>query len=349
MLEHSRDFEDIIYVINRFKSEKEFQIGVQLFKRRINATVAGKQLSMLAEVILTQLQSDVEKEFQKKYGDIDGELAIIGMGKLGGYELTFGSDLDLVFVYECAASEDTLSFNRLAQRFIGILSSLTKEGRLYEVDTRLRPSGKDGPLAVSLEAFEKYFEEKAWTFEFMALTRARVITGSSRLKEKITQAIHSQLVRERDKLNVARDVASMRGKIATQFPARNPWDIKYSRGGMMDIDFIMQFVILAYAAKFPALTQGGFDRFTTTARTHGVLTDGQVEVLEQGHVFLSGLLAYLRLCTHGELDEASAPAGLQKLLADAFNEPDFSTLKSKLLEHEAAVSTLFRELIESAP
>jgi glutamate-ammonia-ligase adenylyltransferase len=187
-LKHVELFEDHMEHLRQFRGEKQFQAGVHLLKHMIDAREAGEFLTVLAECMLNQALDAVILEFEKTYGKIPGgRFAIIALGKLGSRELTFLSDIDLVFVYDApdfeAYSDGEKSFtasvyyNRLTQRLLNALTGMGRDGRLYEVDTRLRPSGKDGSLAVSRQALINYFEGAAWTFEYMAFTKARVIAG----------------------------------------------------------------------------------------------------------------------------------------------------------------------------
>ncbi len=200
----AKNEEDEAGLLREFKNEKQFQVGVQLLTGRINPKDAGLFLSNLADIILRRVLKTTEREFARNYGHMATDhLAIVALGKLGARELTFGSDLDLVFLYESlpqdSRSDGEKSFHpnvyyaRLSQRIIGSLSALTREGRLYEVDMRLRPSGNQGPIAASHDAFNQYFQDSAWTFERMALCKARVITGNPELKARIEQAIRSHL------------------------------------------------------------------------------------------------------------------------------------------------------------
>ena len=187
-LSRARDFEDVLDIIRRRVDDRRFEVGVHVLRNAIDATEAGRAQADLAEAALAALMPRVIDEFALKHGRIEGaDMAVIALGKLGGHELTFTSDLDLIFIYNDIAPETVSDgerpltvphyFATLSKRFINAITALTAEGRLYEVDMRLRPSGRSGPVAVSLEGFRRYQQDHAWTWERMALTRARPIVG----------------------------------------------------------------------------------------------------------------------------------------------------------------------------
>jgi [glutamine synthetase] adenylyltransferase / [glutamine synthetase]-adenylyl-L-tyrosine phosphorylase len=189
------------------------------------------------------------KEFETAHGRIDGgELLILALGRLGGEALTHASDLDLVLLFtgDIHSESDgrrplgaTLYFNRLAQRIISALSTRTASGSLYEVDTRLRPSGADGLLCCSVDSFAKYQMDEAWTWEHMALTRARPVYGSPDARLELLQAIQSVLCKSRDKVLLHKDVISMRAEMRAEKKPKGELDIKLLSGGLVDAEFIV--------------------------------------------------------------------------------------------------------------
>lgn len=352
-------FEDYINIIARFKNEKDFQAGIQLMSGIVGSDQAGAFLSDLAEAIFIEVLHRVWKEFASSYGEIpDSGLAVIALGKLGSRELTFSSDLDLTFVYH-TENPDALSdgersftasvyFNRLCQRLLGVLTALSREGRLYEVDTRLRPLGSDGPLAASLEGYEKYFTESAWTFEYMALTRARVIRAPKNLRAELEQIIRRNLTQSLDADKIRHDVTSMRQKVAQEFGTQNPWNVKYIRGGLMDMDFIAQYLQLVHGHDHPAILAASSPEAYTQLQSAGLLEAEAAHILDRSYGLMSLLLHLLRLCSDGTLDEATAPEGLKTLLAEQLKFADFATLQSTLIKMQADVYNLYRHILEPA-
>jgi [glutamine synthetase] adenylyltransferase / [glutamine synthetase]-adenylyl-L-tyrosine phosphorylase len=350
------DFEQRMDGLRRFRNEKQFQAGVQLLKRMIDARQVGAFMSDLADVLIQASFDAVNAEFTSTYGTIKGSsFAVIGLGKLGSRELTFGSDIDLVFVYDTpdaeALSDGDKSFNasvyynRFAQRFLNALTAMGSDGRLYEVDTRLRPSGKQGAMVVSLAGLEHYFNELAWTFEYMAFTKARVIVGEE-LKSTLGQLIVGQLRKPRDKEKLRLDVIDMRERIAKEFGADNPWDIKYVRGGLMDIDFIAQYLMLLHAPDTKHANPGSAMDIFAWLKDSGRIDAKMFAAFAEANIFLSQIFHMLRLCSSKSFDETTAPTGLKKLLCESVEEQDFAAVKEKLLGIEQSVYGYYIALLK---
>ena len=348
MLAGVNEADTAIERIRLFRNEKQFQAGVQLLRGMMTAEAANRFLSHLADLAVQKTYAIVYGEFIKTYGTIEGsQFAVIALGKLGSQEMTFSSDIDLVFVYDIA-DFDTLSngekplspsvyYNRLAQRFVGALTAMGKGGRLYEVDTRLRPSGKEGLLAVSTKAITHYFSELAWTFEYMAFTKARIVIGSPEVTDKLDDFIHQQLVKSRDTAKLKHDANEMRERIAKQHAASSVWDIKYVRGGLVDIDFITQYLMLLHAQNTPGARCGSATDCIGWLTHSGRITPKTADALIAASQFLNTLFNMLRLCSNGKFDEATAPPGLKRLLVKAVDEKDFESLKARLIQVEQAV------------
>ena len=185
------------------------------------------------------------------------------MGKLGSREMTAASDLDLIVIYDFpddAGDSDGarplpagVYYARLTQRLLAALTAPTKSGKLYEVDLRLRPSGGKGPLATQFSSFRLYQANEAETWEHMALTRARVVAGDKRLGDEIAATIAAVLTKPRDRAKLAKDVKAMRELIAREKGDQDPWDLKLVSGGLIDIEFVAQYLTLAEAGRVPAL------------------------------------------------------------------------------------------------
>jgi glutamate-ammonia-ligase adenylyltransferase len=227
VLTGARDFEDTLDLLRRWTGERRFQIGVQLLRRGIDGAAAGRALADVAEAGVAALLPAVEGEFARAHGRVPGgALAVIALGRLGSREMTLASDLDLIMVHEAQAEGSdgprplsvTAYYARLAQRLIGAITAPTAQGRLYEVDMRLRPSGESGPIACSLEAFALYQRESAWTWERMALTRARPVAGEPALCRRIETAVTDALTAPRDPQRLLADIADMRLRIAAANP-----------------------------------------------------------------------------------------------------------------------------------
>src|ERR1700744_1665301 len=204
------------------------------------------------------------------------------MGRLGSREMTAASDLDLILLYDFDSEHPDSDgakpltgahyFARFTQRLISAFTTRTNYGVLYDVDMRLRPSGRAGPVASRLDSFAQYQDREAWTWEHMALTRARVISASPEFRREIESIIREVLTRPRDAASVATDVADMRRAVALEKGEDDFWDLKYAAGGMIDIDFIAQYLQLVHAAEKPDILDVSTLHVLDNAARLGVLT-----------------------------------------------------------------------------
>ncbi len=248
------DYERRLGRIRRIVGEERFALGVQLVEARHDPLQIAAGLSRLAEAALEVAAEAACAEFARAHGTIPGhDLAVLGLGRLGGEALTHASDLDLVYLFSGATGTESdgdrpltasLYFNRLAQRVTAALSVPTAEGALYDVDTRLRPQGNQGPLAVSLDSFARYQREQAWTWEHMALCRARPVFGSAATRAEIERIVRAVLEAPRDAGQLRADVLAMRAEIAQHKPPAGPLDAKLLRGGLVDCEFVVHFLQL---------------------------------------------------------------------------------------------------------
>ena len=207
-------------------------------------------------------------------------MVVVALGKAGGREMMAGSDLDLMLIYDHPAevTESTGArrmaasqyFLRAAHAFVAALTAPGLEGPLFAVDMRLRPSGNKGPVAVSLAGFRRYHAESAWTWERMALTRARVVAGPQALAARVAAAIAAALAQPADPARIRADAAAMRARLARDLPAAGPWDVKHRPGGLMEVEFIAQTLQLVHAAGHPGICHPEHARRTCrAARTPG--------------------------------------------------------------------------------
>ncbi len=248
------DYEALLDAIRIVTGEIRFALGIQLIEGLADPLAIARALSRTAEAAMQLAAEATAQEFAAKHGRIaDSELLILGLGRLGGGALTHASDLDIVYLFtgDFAALSDgarplgaTVYYNRLASRVSAALSVPTAQGALYEVDTRLRPQGNQGPLAVSCAAFGKYQREAAWTWEHMALARARVLYGSPQARAELEAVLAEVLHAPRDKAELRDAVLQMRGEMAKHKPASGPVDAKLARGGLVDVEFLVHYLQL---------------------------------------------------------------------------------------------------------
>jgi glutamate-ammonia-ligase adenylyltransferase len=234
--------------------EQRFALGVQLIEGAHDPLAIAQGYARVAEAAIAALVPATIAEFARTHGGVPGsELVLLAFGRLGGSELTHASDLDLVFLFTGDASREsdgrrplgaTRYYNSLAQRLISALSAPTAAGKLYEVDTRLRPWGAKGLLAVSVDSFLKYQREEAWTWEHMALTRARAVYGSAPVAAALTKQINMVLAAPREPEALRKAVRKMRLEMVTHKPPLGPLDAKLIEGGLVDWEFIVHFLQL---------------------------------------------------------------------------------------------------------
>lgn len=247
------DVEAKMDVLRHFQHAQIFRLATQDLADMWQIESLSDQLTLLADTLLNATLKNVWLTLNKKHTETP-HFAIIGYGKLGGKELGYASDLDIVFLYDDAHPEAVETYIRLARRISTWLTSVTSSGSLYEVDLRLRPNGDSGLLVSSFDSFMQYQEEKAWTWEHQALTRARFICGDEKLGEKFEQLRCQILTKARDHEILKQEIIEMREKM---FPTHPPKieDVKYARGGVVDVEFMVQYLILAYAEAHPHLLQ----------------------------------------------------------------------------------------------
>jgi glutamate-ammonia-ligase adenylyltransferase len=357
-LARARDFQDVLDLSRRWANDRKFQVGVQILRHTNALAVTSGALSDIADSIIAALYPPVLAEFVEAHGRLPGaELAILGLGKLGSGEMTVSSDLDLIFIYDCDEAIDASDgakplapshyFARLSQRLINALTAPTGEGRLYEIDMRLRPSGQSGPIATSLSGFRRYQEKEAWTWEHMALTRARVISGSPALAGRIEAALKKVLTKKRDPDRLVAEVADMRQRIDREFPARSLWDMKYLRGGLVDLEFLAQYLQLRHARAHPQVLAGRTDLAFARLAEVGALDGARARQLVDAVMLVRAVQGFLRLTVGPSFDEAAAGEGLKASLAAAAGSADFPALKARLLATAEGVAEVYEQTIDA--
>lgn len=360
ILEESRGYEAVLDAIRLFGQEHMFLIGARVLSGSIGAQQAGEAFGRLAGVLLRAVHRQVEDDFVAAHGHIAaGESAIVALGRLGSLEMTAASDLDLIVIYDFDADRPNSDgerplygaqyFARFTQRLISALTVQTNYGQLYQVDMRLRPSGRSGPVATQIDGFGNYQEREAWTWEHLALTRARVVSGSPAFAAKVETIIRDVLRRKRDPRRVAADVVDMRAAMAKEKGDANPWDLKNAAGALVDIEFIAQYLQLVHAAAIPDILDVSTARSLEKAARLGVLKPEDAEVLRPAVRLFQDLTQILRLCLPAAFDPKTASAGVLGLLARAADLPDFPALQAHVEETQRRVRECFVRILERAP
>jgi [glutamine synthetase] adenylyltransferase / [glutamine synthetase]-adenylyl-L-tyrosine phosphorylase len=352
--------EDLLDRVRIFAQEHMFLIGTRVLSGTVSAEQAGEAFARLADLLIRSLNGAVEENFVRLHGRVRGEeTAILALGKLGGREMTATSDLDLIVVYDFDPSHPDSNgprplqggqyFARLVQRLIGALTAQTNHGVLYRVDMRLRPSGRSGPLATQIDAFAIYQDNEAWTWEHMALTRARVVAATAAFGARVENVIRAVLCRPRDRDALAADVIEMRRAIALEKGDGDRWDLKFAAGGLVDVEFIAQYLQLLHAAERPEILDTSTARALDKAWRLGVLTTEDAEVLRSAVRLYHDLTQLLRLCLPGPFDPKTADPRLSALLARAADVPDLTTLDAFVVETQAKVRKCFTRILGKAP
>ena len=345
-------------------SDRRFQAGVQMLQNLVTVDEASEALTDIADVTTTTLFADVLAALEKEHGTVPGAgCAVLGLGKLGAREMTFESDLDLIFFADVPDEAQMSSgprpveakryYARAAQQLIAALQSRSApSGKLYEVDMRLRPSGKSGPLVTTLEAFRTYHGGAADTWEEMSLTRARIVCGSPRAREAVAAQIQEILTRRRDPEALRQDVAEMRERVAAEYPSGESFEVKHVRGGLVDLEFVAQYLQLSNAHEHPAVLAGGTAKCFEALEEAGVLareaTDaaggGETEAsfLARAVRFQRAVQALLRLAWSESDPVRDAPETLQRKVANALEHETFAELDEKLRELQAGARQRFR-------
>ena len=319
------DYQALLDQVRRLVGEKRFAVGAQIVAGAADPLDAAGGYARLAEAAIEVLAAATVAEFARAHGRVpDSELVILAFGRTGGGALTHASDLDLVYLFtgDFAAESDgakplgaTLYYNRLAQRITAALSVPTAAGPLYPVDTRLRPSGTQGPLVVSIDSFARYQREDAWTWEHMALTRARAVFGSDEARAAVIAAIAPVLAGARPERDIAGEAAAMRADMARHKPPAGPLDAKLCPGGLVDLEFAVHLVQLVHRTGFDPDLRVAISALIAA----GVLPEG----LLAAHDLLTRLLVTLRLVAP---DAQEPPAATQDLIARALRLPDWSAV-----------------------
>ena len=323
----------------RLVNERRFALGVQLIDRRRDPLEVANGYSRVAEGTLVALASAAVREFEEAHGKFpNGELLILGLGRLGGCELTHASDLDIIYLHtgEPGLSSDGRRplgpndyFNRLANRVTAALSVPTAAGPLYEVDTRLRPEGAKGMIAVAIDAFERYQREEAWTWEHMALCRARPVFGSAEGRARADQIIEQVVRNSRDTAQIIGDAARMRADMERHKPPQSALDVKLGPGGLVDLEFAVHVLQLTRHLGLDPRLQVALEQLSAEDLISAKIIEAQK--------LLTRMLVMMRLVAPGDVKPT---AETWQLVAAACGASSWEEL---LAEHDSARQSI-REL-----
>jgi glutamate-ammonia-ligase adenylyltransferase len=363
MLRNATRLEDVIQIVRRQVKERDFLVSVATLDGRLDANEAGRERSALAHAALRALLPPVLADFAGRHGRVpNGGLAIVVLGKAGSLEMMAGSDLDLMFIYdhppEATESDGPRPmpagqwFVRAVQACVGALTAPGPEGPMFALDMRLRPSGNKGPLAVSLASFARYHQGDAWTWERMALTRARVVAGPPGLRARVKQAIRQALYRPRDSAVVRADAVAMRVRMLKDLRPHGSWDVKHRAGGMMDVEFIAQVLQLIHAGAPGLLPDQAARVALRRLADAGLMDRGDSDALIQADLLWRTIQSVLRL-TVGQTTADTLPAAPAEPLLKAAARAGVAAVDTADLLHKSdlvaqQIRRLFTRLIGDA-
>ncbi len=326
-LAEARSYEDVLDRARLFVAERRFLISVGLLNGTLSPSDAGVAFSDLAEAVLRALFETTREELARQHGHVAGGCAaIVALGRLGSREMTAGSDLDVIVVYDHAPDAPSSDgsrplapsqyYIRLTQRLVTALSAPTAEGVAYEVDLRLRPSGRSGPLATHIEAFERYQLSEAWAWEHMAMARGRAVAGDAELMQRVEQVLDAVVAQAGERETLAADVAAMRARIEREKPASGIFDVKLSPGGLMDCEFAAQVLVLSGLGRIAGETM-----LQTLARAEaeGRLAPEDAERLLLSATLQTALLQLERVAGAETFVPDKAPEALKQLIVSLAN------------------------------
>jgi glutamate-ammonia-ligase adenylyltransferase len=331
-LRQVEDFEDRLDILRRYRHEEFLHIGMDDIYQKPDQSITAARLTKLAEACLAAARDMAKTELSRfgrptrtaENGSVrEADFAIIGMGKLGGSELNYHSDLDIIYVYDFPGTTDGEKkisnheyFAKLGQKIISILSTPTREGYVYKIDTRLRPSGNAGPLVTSLESFRSYHKDEARTWERQALVKARVVSGGGKLGEEIEDIISGTVYGAGADEEVRREIHRLRMRMEHELAreTEGSYNIKTGRGGMVDVEFIVQYLQLKFGMEHPEIRTVGTLPALLALYDTGLVPEGDFQTLRDGYDFLRQLENRLRLIHDYSMNDlGGSPVYLNKL------------------------------------
>lgn len=339
--------------------QENFLVGARLLSGVYPAQDAGRAYCAVAEACLRVAFDDTRAAFVGDHGTVEGAQAVVlGLGRLGAGDLTPSSDLDLIMLYDRPddadgsdgrRSLDPVTWHvRFTQRFVAALTVPTRRGTLYQVDMRLRPSGSKSPVATQFSGFEAYHAGEAEIWEEMALTRARIVAGDAELAGRVEAAITKILRRERDPAKVATAVLEMRRLIAKEKGETDPGDLKLVAGGLTDLDFLAQFLLIAHAARHPELIAPDTAAVLEAAGEVGLLSSSDAAYLTQAYRLIGDVQLWRRFTVEETPDGGVVPPRVLRRIATAVGRPDAKVLKAEMDETRAGVRKLFETILTAA-
>ena len=358
-LANARDYEDKLEILRRTSQQWTFATALHLLTSTIDSDKAGQEFSHIAEILIRAIIPHVEDHMAERHGRVDtGGLVVLALGRLGAVEMTYKSDLDLIFVYE--AEPDAVSdggrplpasvwYTRFGQQLISALTAQTAEGRCYNVDMRLRPSGNTGPVAIHIDGFEQYQLNEAWVWEHMALLKARPIGGlrHEMLEKKVTEIIGRAVRKPRKRSVILSEVSEMRQRLKKHFRPQGPHDLRNREGGLMDFDFLIQSLQLMPQSSGQPICHASRDAIPQLIDA-GLLDDKMAEALTISANKLNALHHWMRLTMPEWRVVPDAATPLPKPFQERFGLARLADLNADVDAAAAPVITALETLLASA-
>jgi glutamate-ammonia-ligase adenylyltransferase len=344
-----KSLDKIIEATKIWANERRFQVGVKVIRNKISEGEIFENLSNIAEVILRILIPHIKQEINQQYGMVESsKFAIIAYGKFGSRELTFGSDLDLVFVYDVAENA-ALDLNispseyhiRFANKIAGYLTNLTESGKLFNLDLRLRPMGDKGAMACNLQSYSQYYnlsqKDGAWAWEYMALTRARAISEDANFEDGLNKLISEKLQQSWVKEELKKQVIDMHKRVAVNKKTDDVFHVKHIRGGMVDVEYIVQYLLLLNASKNPLILKVKIIDAINALSLQNIIKPDHAKTLLEAFILYRKVQNILRI-TETKIFSKNT----EKILCRYTGFKDFSALKNNLVSFQKKVVELFQ-------
>lgn len=361
VLGKSPDLSEKLDALRRFKKQEELRIGMADLFSGLPLPAVCRELSKLAEACLGAALELATVELGKKIGLplSSSGLAVIGVGKLGSRELTYGSDLDILFVYSAdrAVAQSGIAttfelFTKIAEKTISFLSTLTREGLAFRVDTRLRPMGSKGPLVQSIEAFRNYYAVQAETWERQALLRARFVAGDRIAGAEFSATLMNCIFREIDPVVLAHEISAMRKRMEDELGKSDAahHNIKQGAGGLVDIEFLVQFLQLVHGKKHPRVRVPGAWNGLRALHAQKLLDQADYEDLKASYLFFRGIESRMRIVANQATSELSRDASGLRPLAKrmGYHDNHYAAGEKLLRDYEATakrVRSIFNKIL----
>jgi glutamate-ammonia-ligase adenylyltransferase len=347
--------EDFLDRLRETGQHEMFLVSVRMLSGVLSPEQAGSAFAAIAEGLIRITLDDVHRRFSRDHGFVKGgRLAVLGMGRLGSREMTATSDLDLVVLYDfdpdCVESDGsrpldpTVYFGRLTQRLISALTVPTRRGTLYAVDMRLRPSGNKGPAATQYRGFLDYhFGHEADLWEHLALVRARPVAGDFSFMNEVSEVLRKILTKPRDIESIRKGTREMRELLAREKGNSDPWDFKHVAGGLMDIEFVAQALVLEEGATHPDLIASETTTILSNAKRLGLMNAKDLTPLIEAYSLMRDMMQWLRAMVSGDFSPSKADRALLKRLATLTGLPDFKMLELHFAELREKVGEVVKK------